>query len=246
MPEVDEKEEVEVKSEKETPETVELFNVHQGLRGRDGGPYQDVVERERAEVIRAQREGRDPNFDPDVMPATVGTPLVPASALRDNTNSHPSMDHFSTAGTLGPDTDSPFVEAPEVLPINTKVIETEDTAPEENVKSDSEVTDDTTKSLEEVPEDTVDETDPKNTKSEAEMTDPASGGMQTVPPANPAEAPTGDGTVQSQTGELGSTGNGDTAPVGAVTAPLAEAPNAEHTIPAIPSLEDIIKKPPKP
>lgn len=56
-----------------------LYNPHDGLTGRDGGPYLDIVERERAEVARAKVEDREPNFDE--APAIAGTPLVTGAQL---------------------------------------------------------------------------------------------------------------------------------------------------------------------
>lgn len=56
-----------------------LFNPHDGLTGRDGGPYLDQEERRLAEVVRAAKEGREPDFEN--APATAGTPLVTADTL---------------------------------------------------------------------------------------------------------------------------------------------------------------------
>lgn len=72
-------------------ETVDLFNPHGGLTGRDGGPYLDEVERRNAEAIRAAKEGREPDFDN--APATAGTPLVTGAVLANVANpaSNPSM-----------------------------------------------------------------------------------------------------------------------------------------------------------
>lgn len=73
----------------ETPvssdETKDLgfYNPHDGVKGRDGGPYLDYVEREQAEIVRANKEGRDPVFDGST-PAVAGTPLVPANQVVDN------------------------------------------------------------------------------------------------------------------------------------------------------------------
>lgn len=60
-------------------EKVNLFNPHDGLTGRDGGPYLDQVERNNAEIVRAAKEGRKPDLEN--APATAGTPLVTASEL---------------------------------------------------------------------------------------------------------------------------------------------------------------------
>lgn len=58
---------------------VNLFNPHDGLTGRDGGPYLDLVEREKAETLRAKVEGREPDYEN--APAVAGTPLVTAGQL---------------------------------------------------------------------------------------------------------------------------------------------------------------------
>lgn len=44
-------------------EDIKLYNVNDGLTGRDGGPYLDEVEAREAEIRRAQREGRKPDLD---------------------------------------------------------------------------------------------------------------------------------------------------------------------------------------
>lgn len=71
--------------------TVELFNPHDGLTGRDGGPYLDEVERRNAETIRAAAEKREPDYDN--APAVAGTPLVTGAVLANiaNPSSNPSM-----------------------------------------------------------------------------------------------------------------------------------------------------------
>jgi hypothetical protein len=61
---------------------VDFYAVHDGLYGRDGGPYLDLVERTNAERQRAAREGRKPDYDN--LPATAGTPLVTKAVLRQN------------------------------------------------------------------------------------------------------------------------------------------------------------------
>lgn len=60
-------------------DTKNLYNPHDGLTGRDGGPYLDQEERRLAEITRAAKEGREPDFDN--APATAGTPLVTAATL---------------------------------------------------------------------------------------------------------------------------------------------------------------------
>jgi hypothetical protein len=73
-----------------------LFNPHEGLTGRDGGPYLDQIENEKAEERRAEIEGRKP-LDPnkETLPASAGTPLVTGPQLVNlysNNNSNPSME----------------------------------------------------------------------------------------------------------------------------------------------------------
>jgi len=72
-------------------DSVNLYNPHDGLTGRDGGPYADQEERRLAEIIRAQKEDREPDFDN--APATAGTPLVTAATLVNIANpaSNPSQ-----------------------------------------------------------------------------------------------------------------------------------------------------------
>lgn len=60
-----------------------FYNPFDGLKGRDGGPYLDFVEREQAEKVRANREDREPVFDGST-PATAGTPLTTAAQVVDN------------------------------------------------------------------------------------------------------------------------------------------------------------------
>lgn len=70
---------------------VTLYNPHDGLTGRDGGPYLDQEERRLAEIVRARVENREPDFDN--APATAGTPLVSAAVLvaTANPQSNPSQ-----------------------------------------------------------------------------------------------------------------------------------------------------------
>ena len=65
------------------PETkkMKLYNANDGVVGRDGGPYLDVVEMERAEQVRARKEEREPDFNPETMASTAGVNLVPANRL---------------------------------------------------------------------------------------------------------------------------------------------------------------------
>lgn len=58
---------------------VDLYNVNDGIHGRDGGPYLDQVEAAQFEKMQAAREGKKPNYDkPRSYP---GIQLVPASVL---------------------------------------------------------------------------------------------------------------------------------------------------------------------
>ena len=74
---------------------VKLFDVHQGLTGRDGGPYLDQIERIEAEKRRAVIEDREPDdlTKPEQLTATAGTPLVTGAQLvaMANPASNPSM-----------------------------------------------------------------------------------------------------------------------------------------------------------
>lgn len=76
------------------PETTKLYNLHDGLTGRDGGPYLDQVEREAAEVRRAKVEGREPDLEHPG--TTAGDPLVTARQLVETANpqSNPSQIGF--------------------------------------------------------------------------------------------------------------------------------------------------------
>lgn len=56
-----------------------LFNPNDGLSGRDGGPYLDIEQAKADEIIRAKREGREPDLDNP--PANAGIPLSAAHQL---------------------------------------------------------------------------------------------------------------------------------------------------------------------
>lgn len=56
-----------------------LYNPNDGLTGRDGGPYLDIEEAKRAEIRRAEVEGRKPDLDNPGPSA--GIQLVTATAL---------------------------------------------------------------------------------------------------------------------------------------------------------------------
>lgn len=61
------------KAEETDTEVVDLYNINDGLFGRDGGPYLDQEQQRAQEVVNARREGRQPEFDN--LPLTSG--IVP-------------------------------------------------------------------------------------------------------------------------------------------------------------------------
>lgn len=61
-------------ADEQSTKEVNLYNIHDGLRKRDGGPYLDEVEREQAELRRARIENRKPDLN--TPGASAGTPLV--------------------------------------------------------------------------------------------------------------------------------------------------------------------------
>lgn len=61
------------------PDSRALFNAHDGITGRDGGPYLDKEEARLAEERRAIVEGREPDYEDT--PASAGIVLVSASQL---------------------------------------------------------------------------------------------------------------------------------------------------------------------
>lgn len=71
---------------------VGFYNIQDGQKGRDGGPYLDHVLRGEAELLRARAEGREPDDLEGKLPASVGTQLVIARLVPDNSlTSNPSM-----------------------------------------------------------------------------------------------------------------------------------------------------------
>lgn len=71
---------------------VGFYNAQDGVKGRDGGPYLDYEQRFRAEQIRARFEDRDEPVYGENVPAHVGTQLVTAPLVVDNSfTSNPSM-----------------------------------------------------------------------------------------------------------------------------------------------------------
>lgn len=67
---------------------VDLYDANDGKIPRNGGPYQDQIVKEQAEVIRAKKEDREPDLDSP--PAVAATQLVTAKELveRDTDKSH--------------------------------------------------------------------------------------------------------------------------------------------------------------
>lgn len=49
-------------SEEKSDTVLSLYNINDGLQGRDGGPYHDIQEAKRHEERSAFREGRKPDF----------------------------------------------------------------------------------------------------------------------------------------------------------------------------------------
>lgn len=76
-----------------------LFNVNDGLTGRDGGPYLDEVEMRDAEKHRAAVENRKPDLDNPG--STAGTYLVPGNYLlsQNNVPNIPSQDDKDVLGS---------------------------------------------------------------------------------------------------------------------------------------------------
>lgn len=109
----------------ETPESKDLgfYNPHDGIKGRDGGPYLDYVEREQQEKVRAAKEDREPVTDGST-PAVAGTPLVVASELVDNSKvsnpsraNAPGLDALLRDEDLGED--DYMADPVSVLPVST-------------------------------------------------------------------------------------------------------------------------------
>lgn len=64
-----------------------VYNVNDGVFGRDGGPYGDQVDARAAERQRALVENREPETDPTKVPAFVGQQLVTKPQLLASYNS---------------------------------------------------------------------------------------------------------------------------------------------------------------
>lgn len=60
-------------------ESVDLYDIFEGRTGRPDGMYLQDEERRQAEIVRARREGREPNFDTKT--PYVGDVLVTEDAL---------------------------------------------------------------------------------------------------------------------------------------------------------------------
>jgi len=110
----------------EDPETdqIELgfYNIQDGQKGRDGGPYLDHVERQASEIVRAFHEEREPEDLNGPLPASVGTVQVTAALVPDNPYSNPSM--AAAPGLAQTIDDSTFesdnlADPIQVLPVNT-------------------------------------------------------------------------------------------------------------------------------
>ncbi len=105
-----------------------FYNIQDGQKGRDGGPYLDHVERQQAEIHRAYREDREPADLNGTLPAAQGTTMVIASRVPDNDYSNPSM-----AQAPGLDLslkDETFQEAKHLAdPISVLPVDTRTTAP---------------------------------------------------------------------------------------------------------------------
>ena len=82
-----------------------MFNAHDGIRGRAGGVYLDMVERANAETLRAKQEGRDPDYNNP--PAVAGTTLVPDAMRVDNIYTNTSSSPVNPVKEVDPVSDAP-------------------------------------------------------------------------------------------------------------------------------------------
>lgn len=78
----------------------DFYNPFDGTKGRAGGVYLDVEERNNAEILRAQSEKRE--ADLDTAPAVAGTPLVTKENLVDNSFSNPSSQAMAPVKQVDP------------------------------------------------------------------------------------------------------------------------------------------------
>jgi hypothetical protein len=84
----------------------DFYNPFDGTKGRPGGIYLDVQERERAELSRAKSEGREPDLDNP--PAVAGTPLVVDAMRVDNSLfSNPGSDPVAPVKEVDPVSTAP-------------------------------------------------------------------------------------------------------------------------------------------
>lgn len=86
----------------------DFYNPFDGTKGRPGGIYLDVQERQRAEELRAKSEGREPDYDNP--PAVAGTTLVTDAMRVDNSL-------FANPGS------DPVAPVKEVDPVSTAAID---------------------------------------------------------------------------------------------------------------------------
>lgn len=82
-----------------------VYNVTEGLSGRDGGPYLDRVQSLEHEVVSASREGREPNYE-NPLPGP-GVQAVTAGALF---AAHPPLATGPTEITVDPIGYVPVIE----------------------------------------------------------------------------------------------------------------------------------------
>jgi hypothetical protein len=100
----------------------DFYVAQDGMRGRDGGPYLDQIEREQGEVLRARREDREPDFD-DLQPVA-GTVLVTGTNLTDNVQSNPSMNN--QVEEVNPVTVNEELVTPLTMAVDTRTVAPED------------------------------------------------------------------------------------------------------------------------
>jgi hypothetical protein len=100
----------------------DFYNPHDGTKGRPGGIYLDVQERQRAEEIRAKSEGREPNYDNP--PAVAGTTLVTDAMRVDNSlYSNPGSDPVAPVKEVEPVLTAPIDVGVAATETDTSVLE---------------------------------------------------------------------------------------------------------------------------
>lgn len=104
-------------------EPTPVYNVAEGISGRDGGPYLDRVQSLEHEVVSAAREGREPNYE-NPLPGP-GVQAVTAGALF---AAHPPLPNGPTEITVDPIGYVPVIE-PEISEDEDSVEEEGDTSP---------------------------------------------------------------------------------------------------------------------